>query len=105
MSTSNTRSRFGGLAVERSLRVRKVGGFDTTDESDQRLKNRYLLLLWLTSTMQRLEQDWCQYNVSGWGVMFICEIYGTSVYWHKRVECHVYLRNIWYFGVLAQKTQ
>jgi len=35
-------------------------------------------------TIEGLEQDWlaqCQYNVTGWGITFICDMF-TSIGWH-----------------------
>jgi len=43
--------------------------------SSQRLKNWHLLLPSLAFTIKGLEQGWlaqCQFNVTGWGIMFIC---------------------------------
>jgi len=37
--------------------------------------NNDLLLPWLAFTIKDLEQGWlaqCQFNVTGWGMMFIC---------------------------------
>jgi len=45
--------------------------------SSQRLKNWHLLLPWLAFIIKGLEQGWsakCQFNVTGWGIMFICSM-------------------------------
>jgi len=65
--------RLGGLVVECSPRVQKIGGSPVW--SGQRLKNWHPLLPWLTFNMSGLAQDWldrCQYNVTGWWIIFIC---------------------------------
>jgi len=43
--------------------------------SSQRFKNWHLLLTWLAFAIKALEQGWlaqCQFNVTVWGIMFIC---------------------------------
>jgi len=50
-------------------------GFESPIGSSQRLKNWHLLLTRLAFTIKGLEQGWlaqCQFNVTGWGIMFIC---------------------------------
>jgi len=50
-------------------------GFESSVGSIQRLTNWHLLLPWLAFTIKDLEQGWlaqCQFNVTGWCIMFIC---------------------------------
>jgi len=73
MFHSSETCRLGGLVVERSLLVCK--GVRTPVGSRQRLKNCHLLPPWLSFTVLGLEQCWLaqyQFNVTGWGIMFIC---------------------------------